>query len=147
MSKGIKIDHKARTKYPPAPSLDGEIVEGAVDDIGRQIFRLIQVRDLIATAVASLTNGDKTVLRTSDGGEFSDLMQMTLANSSDAAITVTLSDESTNVLKVTIPANDTKNLQFNPPLLQSAKDVAWYLDMGDFTGTTIEAFAEFSREI
>lgn len=129
------------------PLNDGSNIEPSFDDLGRQLTRPYQVRDLIATAYASLTNGTKTVLRAGVSEAYLDLMQISCYNNSDAATVVTLTDESTTIRTIPVPANNVTHINYQIPLKQSATGVAWYVDLPDITGTTIEVTAEFAQEI
>lgn len=129
------------------PLNDGSNIEPSFDDLGRQLTRPYQVRDLIATAYASLTTGTKTVLRAGVSGSYLDLMQISCYNNSDAATVVTLTDESTTIRTIPVPANNVTHINYQIPLKQSATGVAWYVDLPDITGTTIEVTAEFAQEI
>lgn len=117
------------------------------DDVGRQVQRPYQVRDLIATAYVSLTTGTKTVLRAGISGAFLDLCQVSCYNNSDAATTVTIADESTTIRTIPVPANNVTHVNYQIPLKQSATGVAWYVDLPDITGTTVEVVAEFIQEV
>lgn len=122
-------------------------VSAAYDDLGRQLTRPYQVRDLITTASASLSTGTKTELLAGVAGSYFDLLQISCYNNSDAATTVTLTDESTTVRTIPVPASNVTHINYQVPLKQSATGVAWYVDLPDITGTTIEVSAEFSKEV
>lgn len=136
----------ARTTNPSPTSNGGEVMPG-FDDLGRQITRPYQVRDLLTTAFASLTTGTKTELVAGVAGAYLDLLQISCSNNSDAATAVTLTDESTTVHSIPVAANSSNILNFSIPIPQSATGVAWYVDLPDITGTTISINALFSREI
>lgn len=142
----IKVAGIARTTNPNATANGGEVRAG-YDDLGRQLNRPYQVRDLINTAYATLTNGTKTSLISGVSGAFLDLLQISCYNNSDAATVVTLSDESTTVRQIPVPANSVTHINYQIPLKQSASGVAWYVDLPDITGTTVEVTAEFSQEV
>lgn len=146
--RDVNIDKAgvARTTNPSAV-LDGQRVVAMRDDLGRGVMRWHQVRDLIVTASASLTTGTKTELAAGISGAFQDLVQISCANNSDAATTVTLTDESTTVRTIPVPANSVTHVNYNVPLPQSAAGAAWYVDLPDITGTTITINAEFSKEV
>ena len=131
----------------PTPVLNGANVEPSYDDVGRQLTRPFQARDLIATAFASLANGTKTELRAGVSGAYLDLMQISCYNNSDAATVVTLTDESTTIRSLPVPANSVTHVNYQIPLKQSATGAAWYVDLPDITGTTVEVTAEFSQEV
>ena len=146
MSTKVKLQGISRQSRQD-PEIEGTIINAAFDDLGRQLTRPYQVRDLITTASASLTTGTKTALTTAITGAFLDLITISCSNNSDAATTVTLTDESTTVHVIPVAANFASILNFNPPLPQSATGVAWYVDLPDITGTTITVNATFSREV
>ena len=104
------------------------------------------IRDSITTAYVALTGGTKTELVAGVSGYYLDLIQISLANNSSAAVTdFTLFDESTTVQKFSIPLNGHSEATFPATLRQSAKGASWYIDMGDTTGTTITAQATFLK--
>ena len=104
------------------------------------------VRDSITTAYVALTGGTKTELVAGVSGYYLDLIQLSLANNSSVAVTdITLSDESTTVQKLSVGLNNSITLDFPAPIKQSAKGAAWYVDMGDITGTTISVQAQFLK--
>lgn len=142
----IKPKGFARTTNP-SPTPDGGEVRPSFDDLGRQLTRPYQVRDLITTAYASLTTGTKTSLLAGVAGAFFDLAQISCYNNSDAATNVTLTDESTTIRTIPVPASNVTHVNYQIPLKQSATGVAWYVDLPDITGTTVEVTAEFLREI
>ena len=100
-----------------------------------------EVRGALVTAVASVTNGTTTTLSAGDADYFLDLIEVTFANNSSAAASVTLLSDGSTVRTLQIPANDTVALQFNAPLKQWAKNTNWSVDMADITGTTISVGA------
>ena len=134
-------------KTNPTETIDGRPVQASYDKVGRQMTCPYQVRDLISTAFASLTTGTKTQLISGVSGAYLDLIQVSCYNNSDAATVVTLTDESTTVRTIPVPANNVTHVNYQIPLKQSAKGVAWYADLPDITGTTVEVTAEFSQEI
>lgn len=142
----IKTGGIARQTNPTAVQ-DGQRVGAGFDDLGRQLTRPYQVRDLITTAYASLTTGTKTSLIAGVAGAYFDLVQISCYNNSDAATVVTLTDESTTIRTIPVPASNVTHINYNVPLKQSATGVAWYVDLPDITGTTVEVTAEFSREV
>ena len=140
----IKLKGLARTTGQ-IPVSQGDAVDVASDDLGRVLTRY-QTRDLLTTAVASLTGGTKTALATALTGEYLDLYQIQYSNNSDAATTLTVTDESTTVLTIPVAASSNSIMTFDVPLLQSATGVAWYVDIPDISGTTISINAMFTRE-
>lgn len=140
----IKLKGLARTtgQIPVNQGVDTDI---AVDDLGRQLTRY-QTRDLIVTAIASLTGGTKTALATALSGESLDLFQIQYSNNSDAATTLTILDESTTILTIPVAAASNSVMNFQLPLPQSGTGVAWYADIPDISGTTVAINALFTRE-
>lgn len=130
----------------PSSVFDGQDVKQMFDDLGRGITRH-QVRDLVATAYVNLITGTKTELKAGVAGSYFDLYQISCYNNSDAATVVELTDESTVVRKIPVPANNVTHINYQIPLKQSALGAAWYVDMPDITGTTVEITAEFSKEV
>ena len=131
----------------PTALIDGKPAVPSFDAVGRQVMRLHQVRDLIATAYVNLASGTKTELKAGVAGAYFDLYQISLYNNSDVATSVILTDESTVIRTIPLPASSEKNISYPVPLKQSAAGVSWYVDMPDVTGTTVEVAAEFSQEV
>ena len=104
------------------------------------------IRDSITTAYVALTGGTKTELVAGVAGNYLDLIQISLSNNSSVAvIDFTLSDESTTVQKFSVGLNSSITLDFPAPVRQSAKGVAWYVDMADISGTTLTVQAQFLK--
>ena len=129
------------------PANERDIADAYLDDLGRQITRPYQVRDLVKTALVSLTGGTKTSLIVGVTGAFMDLMQISVYNNSNAATTVDLLDESTTVMTIPAPATSVTTYNFQIPKKQSATGVAWYVDMPDLSGTTLQISADFLQEV
>lgn len=144
----VKIGGTAMQTNPTAVS-DGDIIRFTGDDLGRQLMRPIQVRDLILTAYASLTGGTETTLLTAAAGTYLDLIYVMATNNSDAAITADLRAVSAgNIMtSIRIPANGTAGVSLPVPIPQDATGNAWTVDLPDVSGTTVTISALFSREI
>ena len=140
----------ARTANPTAVA-DGDVVKSSHDDLGRQLMRPVQVRDLVVTAYASLANGTETTLLAATAGSFHDLIYVMGANNSDVAVTVNIRPVLAGniIMTLRVPANGTACIVTPVPLPQSASDTgnAWTADMGDVTGTTVYLTALFTREV
>lgn len=95
------------------------------------------VRESIVTAHASLTTGTNTTLLTGDSDYPLDLVQIGFSNNSDAATTVTLTDDGTTVNIYPVPASTANQFNYEIPIPQSAKGGNWQVDLPDITGTTI----------
>ena len=117
-----------------------------VDNQGRQFIAMHDVRSGIYSASATLSNGTATSLIAADSDYFTDIIEISGANSSDAAITVTLTNDGTTVRSLRFPANDTTLLKFDVPTKQNTKNTPWFADMGDFTNTSITIDALFIKK-
>ena len=142
----IKIGLNARTTNPTAVG-DADRVNAIGDDLGRVVNWPYQVRDLINTAYASVTTGTAGLLITGVADVFLDLTQISFSNSSGAAATVTLSNDSTLVQTFVVAASTTTNYTFPAPIRCSATGGGWNYDMTDITGTTVTIQAQFIRNI
>ena len=132
----------------PTPRLDGERVKPFFDDVGRQVFVMAQVRDLVQTAYVQITSGTPVVLAAGNSGYFLDLVEISFATNSTVATTnIILKDDGTTVRGVDIPVDDTVQLKFDVPVPQGAKGGDWVVDMEDVTGTTLDVSATFIRNI
>lgn len=147
-SAPVKTGGIARTANPTAVA-GGDTVSFSADDIGRQINRPIQVRDLLQTAYVQLTNGTETTLLAGVASTFHDLVYIMGANASDAAVTVDIRAGTANgvVATLNIPASATQGVSMSVPIPQDVAANAWTADMGDVTGTTVSISALFSKEI
>jgi len=144
----IKIGGVARTANPAAVGA-GDRVSATFDDVGRQLFRPVQVRDLLQTAYASLTTGTETTLLAGVAGVFFDLVYIMGTNNSDAAVTVDIRSATVGgiVTSIRIPANGTAGVSLAVPLPQDVAADTWTADLPDITGTTVTLGALFSREV
>ena len=145
LNKGI-----SRRANPTAVGQNG-LLDIAYDDVGRQVMTLYQVRDLISTASASITNGTSTVLLAGTSGEFHDLIFISFTNSSDAAVTVALTDDGTTVRSYVAPVTTTNSgivqMDYPIPWPQGAAGSAWRVDMPDISGTTVTVQALFATNV
>ena len=115
-------------------------------ETGEVLVTPYALRDSVSTAYLALATGTKTELIAGVAGYYLDLIQISLSNNSSVAVNdITLSDESTTVQKFNVPVNDTVYVGFDVPAKQSAKGAAWYIDMGDITGTTLTVNAQFVK--
>lgn len=146
----VQVGGIARTANPTAVAA-GDAVKATHDDLGRQVLRPVQVRDLIATAYVQLTNGTETTLLAASAGSFHDLIYVMGANNSDVAVSVDIRPVTAGnvVMTIQIPASGTAGIACPVPLPQSASDTGnnWTADMSDITGTTVSLTALFSREV
>lgn len=115
------------------------------DRQGRQFIALHDVRGAIVTASASLSSGTAASLIAGDSDYFLDIIELTCANNSNAATTVTLINDGTTIRTFGVPAFSTAQVQFDVPLGQNTKNTPWIVDLPDITGTTISIAARLIK--
>lgn len=147
-SAPIQTGGIARTANPTAVS-GGDVVKSSYDVVGRQLIRPVQVRGLIVTAYATLTNGTETTLLSGSAGFYHDIVYITAANNSDAAVAVDFRGVTGGNISQTIvvPPYGTAGVSSSVPYPQSDTGNSWTADMGDITGTTVYLTGLFSREV
>ena len=144
----VKVGGIARTANPTAVAA-GDRVSATFDDVGRQINYPYQVRDLIATAQATLTNGTETTLLAGASGVFHDLVYIACSNSSSGTVTVDIRDATAGgvVMTIDVPANATAGVSTPVPVPQNAAADTWTADMGDVTNTTVKINGLFIKNV
>ena len=147
----IKIGGTAMQTNPTAVA-DGDRVRFTADDLGRQLIRPVQVRDLLATAYVTLTNGDETTLLSAVTGSYFDLIYVMGANASDVAAKVSIRPiTGGNITHTFIFPTGTQGFVLPVPYPQAGTGDGtgnnWTVDMDDITGTTVYVSALFSKEI
>lgn len=147
-SAPVQMGGIARTANPTAVA-GGDVVKASMDDLGRQITRPVQVRDLISTAYVSITNGTEATLKSAVAGSYLDLIYVLGTNNSDAAVTVDIRAVTAGNIatSIRIPANGTAGVSLPVPIPQDETGNNWTADLPDITGTTVTLSALFSREI
>jgi len=128
----------ARTSHPEN-AVEGQHVIPTYDKVGRSIVQPFCMREMIATAVATLLLNDathgadpdnETELIAGDADYFLDPYYIYGANASDAAVRIAFRAGAggADIIELDIPANGVSIL--NPPLPypQSEVDQAWYVD-------------------
>lgn len=139
----------AHTATPTAVA-DGADVRAMADKLGRTITRPIHVRDLIATAYATISTGTEVTLLAAGGaGVFLDLISVILSNNSTASVQVDLRAVTGGNIVQTfqVPANATTGWTPPVPWPQDATNNNWTIDIPDITGTSVMASGLFSKEI
>jgi hypothetical protein len=141
----------ARTANP-TPVAANDVVKATHDDLGRQVMKVNQVRDLLTTAYVSLTNGTETTLLAASAGFYFDLVYIMAANNSDAVATVDIRPVTAGntVMTLVVPPYGTSGVSLPVPLPQTGSDGTgnnWTADMNDITGTTVYVSALFSKEV
>lgn len=133
----------------PTAVADAAAAFGSSDDLGRQITRPIQARDLIATAYVTLSTGTEATLLAAAAATYLDLIYIMGANESGAAVQVDVRAVTAGNILMTleIPANSTAGVSLPVPFPQDATGNNWTVDMPDITGTTVAISALFSKEV
>lgn len=151
-SAPVKIGGQARTTNPAAVA-DGDIANFRTDDLGRQITRPVQVRDLTVTAYATFATGTEATLLAGVAATYLDLIYILASNNSTAAIGIDIrpSTAGSIVMHLEIPANGVVGVSTPVPIPQQATGDGtggtWTVDLPDVTGTTVSVSALFSKEI
>ena len=144
----IQVGGVARTANPTAVAAN-DVVKATFDDVGRQVVRTVNVRDLMQTAYATLSSGTETTLLAGAASTFHDLVYIMGANTSDAAVQVDIRSATAAgvVMTIEIPPEGTSGVAPPVPIPQDVAAAAWTADMADITGTTVLLSALFSKEI
>lgn len=145
----IKAGGIAMTANPTAVA-GGDRVAFRGDDIGRQLTRPIQVRDLIQTARASSTNVTETTLLAGSASTFHDLIYVLASNNSTGATAIDIRSGTANGILMTIdlPANGVAGVAPPVPIPQDVAANAWtFTQQGDVSTTTVVVTALFSKEV
>ena len=147
----INIEGKSRISNP-TPVSNNNTVDAMFDDVGRQIMQPMHVRDMIATAYASTATLAAVDLRTAIVGEFLDLVQITAANQTAAAILLDIRDVSAGnvVASLNITASGTETITFPTPYPQGSVGNTWTIQnggSGDISNTVVDVTALFVRNV
>jgi hypothetical protein len=151
-SAPLKIGGIARTANPSAVAA-GDMVTATYDDVGRQLTRPVQVRDLIATAYAALVSGSgygsETTLLAGVAGEYHDLIYIMGSNTSSVAVKADIraSTAGTVIMSLEIPASGTAGVALPVPQPAPFADQTWTVDLPDETGGNVYISAQFSKEV
>lgn len=142
--------YQARTTNPTAKS-DGADVRPSADKLGRGINTPIQVRQLRATAYATLSTNAETTLLSGASGVFHDLIWVKFANTSSGAVTIDLRDGTAGSIVDTyeVPANSISGVAMPAPWPQSEAAAAWTVDYNDsdLSNTTVYVSGLFTKEL
>lgn len=147
----VQISGISRTANPTAIA-DGSNVRASFDDIGRQLIRPVQVRDLVFTARVAKTTGStfgtETTLLAASAGNYHDLIYLTATNDSTVAVTLDIRSVTAGniTMSYNIPAASQINVTPPVPIPQDATGNNWTIDLNDVTGTNVNVFALFTRE-
>ncbi len=141
--------YMARTTNPTAVT-DGSDVRPSADKLGRTVTRTLQVRDLIVTAYATLTNGTETTLATASAAGYLDLIYVLASNSSSAAQQVDIRAVSGGNIMTTlwVPGNATSGVSLTVPIPQDATGNAWTAkSTADASNSNVLVTALFTKEV
>lgn len=149
-----EIFNKGKSRQAnPAAVTQGNELDIAYDDLGRQITMPYQVRDLVATAAAdTATLAEVTLLAAGAAGVFNDLVELTCANQSGAAVTLSLRDSTggTAIRTLVLPATATQSFRFPVPIPQNTAATIWTIQnagTGDISGTVVSISALFIKNV
>lgn len=136
-----------RQSNPTAVAAD--YVPFSADDLGRQLTRPIQVRDLIKTAYVTLSTGTEATLLAAVAGAFLDLIYIIASNTSTAAqqLDIRATTAGNIVASLYIPANASVGFSLPVPFPQDNQGNNWTVDMADVTNSNILISALFSQEV
>lgn len=144
-----KIGGKARQTNPTAVA-DGDRVDAAFDDVGRQVTVPYGVRDLVShqhTEIAS-SSAETTIVTAGGAGVFKDLLALLITNQTATAVVVTIRDATagTTRMKVAIPASGGYLLRFPAPVNQAAAANNWTAQLSS-ASVTVDIFAQFVSNV
>lgn len=144
----VKVGGIARQTNPTAFA-DGDRTNFASDDLGRQLMRPVNARDLILTARAALSTGTEATLLAAVAGSFLDLVSINFSNNSTAAVAVDVRAVTAGNIVYTANVAANGYIDWSPPIPwpQDATGNNWTVDMPDITGTTVNISALFSKEV
>ena len=155
MSTKVKItegDGIVRQTNPTA-KLDGQPAVPSFDDLGRQLTRPFQVRDLISTGSAVLTRISETTVLAAVAATFLDLIVVTGANATGVAVQIDIRSGTANGIadSLVIPANSsaTKSFTIPYPATEMAQPwtAQWSGSTGEISDSPITITAIASREV
>jgi len=150
-NRPVKIGGRARQTNPTAV-FDTERTEAMFDDVGRQIVAPYQVRDLIFTASVDTATLAEVTLISATASVFNDLIEITCANNTGAAVSISVRDTTAGpvVKTLNILANATTSRDFNVPVPQNVTATSWTIQnagTGDISNTVVTCSALFVRNV
>jgi hypothetical protein len=135
----------------PTAVAGGDRVRFTADDLGRQITRPVQVRDLIKTAYVTEDEVGEVVLLAGASGEYHDLIYVLAANESTAAINLDFRQTTGGTVQMSleVPANGTAGVSLAVPIPQDHADATWTVQnsAADNSTTVYSVTALFSKEV
>lgn len=107
----VTIGARAATASPSAVD-NGDVVNAQVDVYGR-LVSISELRELRANAYISLTDTNTTAITASEASTAHDLYGLILANTGADVVDVLIENGSTDILTLTIPADDTRGFMLS----------------------------------
>ena len=149
ISGSLSTTSAVYTRQTNPTAVAADYVPVAADDLGRTVTRPIQVRDLIATAYTTLSNGTETTILTAAAATYLDCIAVMCINTSTNAQQVDIRAVSGGniVTSIYIPAQSTAGWTPPVPWPQDATGNAWTADNADVTNSSIIISALFSKEV
>ncbi len=123
----VKVGFVARTTNRTAVA-DGDRVNAAADDMGRQVVVLNNVRDLETHATTTISNTtETTILAAGSAGVFHDVTLITIANTSATATRVDIRDATGGsvIWPFYVPAGTTIGANITTPVKQTTAANNW----------------------
>jgi hypothetical protein len=149
-SAPVQLGGIARTANPTAVAAN-DVVKATFDDLGRQLMRPVQVRDLIKTAYVTEDEVGEVVLLAGVAATYHDLIYMMCANESDAAINLDIRQTTggTVQMSVQVPPKGTAGVSLPVPIPQDHLDATWTVQnsASDNSNTVYSVTALFSKEV
>ena len=105
------------------------------------------VRGHLVTASATLTTGTAGSLIAGDSDYFLDLLDVTATSNTTVTTNVILKSDGTTLKTLQLGAGTTSHIQFENPIEQPTKAIAWQADMEDVTGTSVTIEARFQKRV
>ena len=152
LTEGTIAGSQVATTTNPTPVSSGEGVTPMYDDVGRQVFQPMQVRDLTQTAYASTSTLAEVSLLAGATGVFHDLVTVIGANKTAAAVGVDIRDVTTGsvVASLNMPASGSAQAIFSPAYPQGYTGNNWTVQnsgSGDISNTVVNVTALFIKNV
>ena len=140
----VKIGGVARTTNRTAVA-NGDRVDAAFDDMGRQIVTIGQPRDLTTHARTSIASASETTILSAGGaGVFHDVTMLILTNESNAALEIDIRDSTAGTIRLTINLAPKGGavIPFPRPLTQATANNNWTADANSTSAYNVFIQAE-----
>ncbi|HRA21065.1 MAG TPA: hypothetical protein PLZ56_11510 [Anaerolineae bacterium] len=139
----------ARTTNPTAVA-DGDRVRAVADDVGRQVVRVGQVRDLMThahTQIAS-SSSETTILAAGAAGVFHDLTQLVITNQTATAVNVTIKDDTAGTTRmiIALAASGGAVIPFHRPVNQAVAEKPWTATLSS-AAVTVNFYVQAEKNV